>query len=87
MVICGPVHTMATCNHPQETTMATKLEKALKREVIIDGRPHTVTISPDGIKVVEKGKRKGHELVWSAIVSGEAQLADDLRISLDATAE
>ena len=87
MVICGAVHTMATCNHPRETSMATKLEKALKREVIIDGRPHTVTISPDGIKVVEKGKRKGHELVWSAIVSGEAQLADDLRISLDATAE
>jgi hypothetical protein len=67
--------------------MATKLEKPLKREVIIDGRPHTVTISPDGIKVVEKGKRKGHELAWSAIVSGDAQLADDLRLSLDATAE
>jgi hypothetical protein len=77
---------MATATVHPRLSMATKLEKALKREVIIDGRPHTVTISPDGIKVVEKGKRKGHELTWSAIVSGEAQLADDLRISLDATA-
>ena len=78
---------MATATVHGRPSMATKLEKALKREVIIDGRPHTVTISPDGLKVVEKGKRKGHELAWSAIVSGEAQLADDLRISLDATAE
>jgi hypothetical protein len=78
---------MATATVHPRLSMATKLEKALKREVIIDGRPHTVTISPDGIKVVEKGKRKGHELAWSAIVSGEAQLADDLRISLDATAQ
>ena len=87
VVICGAVHTLATATIHKRPSMATKLEKALKREIIIDGRPHTVTISPDGIKVVEKGKRKGHELVWSAIVSGEAQLADDLRISLDATAE
>ena len=78
---------MATATVHPRLSMATKLEKALKREVIIDGRPHTVTISPDGIKVVEKGKRKGHELAWSAIVSGEAQLADDLRISLDAMAQ
>jgi len=65
--------------------MATKLDKPLKRELTIDGQPYTVTISPDGIKVVEKGKRKGHELSWASIVTGDAQLARDLRISVDAT--
>ena len=67
--------------------MATKLDKALKRELVIEGKPYMVTVSPDGIKVVEKGKRKGHELSWGSIVSGDAQLAQDLRISLDATGD
>jgi hypothetical protein len=66
--------------------MATKLDRALKRELEHDGRLYTVTISPDGIKVVEKGKRKGHELPWSAIISGDAALTQDLKISLDALA-
>jgi hypothetical protein len=66
--------------------MTTKLEKPLRREVTVDGRVYTVTIAPEGIKVVEKGKRKGQELSWGAIVTGDAKLAEDLRISLDATA-
>ena len=67
--------------------MTTKLDKPLKREVTVDGRAYTVTLAPEGLKVVEKGKRKGHELSWSAIISGDARLAEDLRISLDATSE
>jgi hypothetical protein len=66
--------------------MTTRLDRPLKREITVDGRAYTVTLSPDGIRVVEKGKRKGHELSWGAIVSGDARLAEDLRISLDATA-
>ena len=64
--------------------MTTRLEKAIKREIEVDGRPYTVTISPEGVKVVEKGKRNGQELAWRDIVSGDARLAQDLRISLDA---
>lgn len=67
--------------------MTTRLEKPLKREIELDGKLYTVTISPDGLKVTEKGKRKGQELSWRAIVSGDAALARDLRISLDATAQ
>ena len=67
--------------------MATKLDKQLKRELSIEGQPYMVTISPDGIKVVEKGKRNGHELSWAAIVSGDAKLANDLQMSVDSTAE
>ena len=65
--------------------MATKLEKTLKRELDIDGKPYTITISPEGVKVVEKGKRNGQELSWRSIVSGDAKLAEDLTISLAAT--
>ena len=62
--------------------MATKLEKPLRREVAIDGQPYMLTISPDGLKLVPKGKRKGLELAWKALVSGEAALATALNASL-----
>ena len=62
--------------------MATKLEKALRREVEIDGKPYMLTIDPQGLKLVPKGKRKGLELTWQALVSGEAALATALNASL-----
>ena len=67
--------------------MTTKLDKPLKREITVGDRAYTVTIAPDGLKVVEKGKRKGSELSWATIIAGDAQLAADLRRSLDAAAE
>ncbi len=63
--------------------MATRLDKPIKRELEIGGTAYMVTVSPEGVKVVEKGKRKGHELSWTAIVSGDAALAAELRASLD----
>lgn len=62
--------------------MATKLERPLRREVDIDGQPYMVTLSPEGLKLVPKGKRKGLELGWKALVSGEAALASALNASL-----
>jgi hypothetical protein len=62
--------------------MTTKLEKPLKRELQIGGKPFVLTITPDGLKLVPKGKRKGHELSWPAFVSGEAALAVALNASL-----
>jgi hypothetical protein len=62
--------------------MATKLEKPLRREVEIEGQPYMVTLSPEGLKLVRKGKRKGLELAWKALVSGEAALASALNASL-----
>jgi hypothetical protein len=64
--------------------MTTRMDKGLKREIEVDGKLYTATISPDGIKVVEKGKRNGHEISWQSIISGDAALTRDLRISLDA---
>lgn len=65
--------------------MATKLDKSIKRELDLDGKLYTVTIAPDGIKVVEKGKRKGQEIPWRSIISGDASLNESLKISVDAT--
>ena len=41
--------------------MATKLNKLLKREIDVDGKPYMVTLSPEGVKLTEKGKRLGRE--------------------------
>jgi hypothetical protein len=65
--------------------MATKLEKTIKRELDIDGTTYTIAISPAGLKVTEKGHRKGHEVSWRSIVGGHAELHDQLDASLAAT--
>jgi hypothetical protein len=63
----------------------TKLEKGLKREIDIDGKSYVVTLSADGMKLTAKGKRKGIELAWKDLVSGEAALAVALNASLEQT--
>ena len=62
--------------------MTTKLGGVLKREVVVDGDPYTVTITSEGLKLVPKGRRKGYELEWASLVSGEAALAAALNASL-----
>jgi hypothetical protein len=62
--------------------MTTTLDGPLRRELAIEGKLYTVTISPEGFKLVEKGRRKGYELDWKAFVSGEAALATALNASL-----
>lgn len=65
--------------------MATKLEKPLRRELSVNDELYTLTISPEGLKLVPKGKRKGHELAWKDILSGQAALATALNASLEQT--
>jgi hypothetical protein len=60
----------------------TKLDKVLKREIEIGGEPYILTLSPAGLKLTLKGKRKGQELAWGDLVSGEAALAAALNASL-----
>ena len=61
----------------------TKLDKPLKREISIEGEPYIVTIDPHGLKVTAKGRRKGQELAWKDLVSGEAAFAVALNASLE----
>ena len=56
--------------------MATKLDKSLKRELEVNGELYMLTISPEGMKLVPKGKRKGHELTGARIRS---HVVGDLR--------
>jgi hypothetical protein len=65
--------------------MATKLDKVLKREIEIDGQAYIAAISPEGVKVTKKGFRKGNEISWRAIISGDANLSSDLSASVDAS--
>ena len=58
--------------------MPLPLDKTLKREILLAGRPHTVTISPRGVRLTAKGFRKGRELTWEAfwalaVPEGEAE--------------
>jgi hypothetical protein len=62
--------------------VATKLEKPLRREITIGGQPFVVTLAPEGFKLVGKGRRKGLEIRWEELVSGEAALATALQASI-----
>jgi hypothetical protein len=55
--------------------MATKLNKLLKREIEVDGKAYMVALSPEGLKLTEKGKRLGKELTWKELVGGDAASA------------
>jgi len=62
--------------------MTTKLDRPLKRELSIGGKPYTLTLAPDAMHLVPKGHRKGYELAWVDLVSGDAALAMALNASL-----
>lgn len=63
--------------------MATRLEKPLRREITVERHSYIVTISPERLKLTVKGKRKGIELAWSDLVSGQAALTTALNASLE----
>lgn len=62
--------------------MTIKLDHQLKRELSILGRPYTLTLSPQGLSLAPKGRRKGYDLAWVDLVSGDAALAVALNASL-----
>jgi hypothetical protein len=60
----------------------TRLEKPLKRELRVQQDAYVVTLDPDGFKLTKKGRRKGIEITWQDLVSGEAAMAVALRASV-----
>jgi hypothetical protein len=54
--------------------MATKLNKMLKREIDVDGKPYMVTLSPAGLKLTEKGKRLGREHTWKDLLGADVDM-------------
>jgi len=63
----------------------TPLDKPLRREVVVGDTHYTLMIDPDGLKLTEKGKRKGVELSWKDLTSGDAALAAALQASVPAS--
>ena len=62
--------------------MVTKLDRPLKREILVDGAAYTLTITADGFVLAPKGRRKGYSLSWVDLVSGDAALATALNATL-----
>jgi hypothetical protein len=62
----------------------TKLDSPLRREVEIDGRLYKLTLDFAGLKLAKKGRRKGLEVTWQALVMGDAALAAGLQASMAA---
>ena len=60
----------------------TPLEKTLKRALTLDGVDYVIAMSPEGLKITQKGKRLGLELRWVDIVSGDSALALALQASV-----
>ncbi len=56
--------------------MATKLDKTIKRELEIDGQAYMIAISPEGLKITQKGHRKGNEVSWKSLLGGSDETAD-----------
>jgi hypothetical protein len=63
----------------------TPLDRPLKRSLAVGDAAYTLTIDPQGLKLVEKGRRKGLELYWSDLVNGVAALAAALNAAAAAT--
>jgi len=55
--------------------MATKLDKTIKRELEIEGQAYMIAISPEGLKITQKGHRKGQEVTWRSLLAGAEEHA------------
>ena len=62
--------------------MVTKVDKDLKRELMIRDKPFTLTIGRERLKLTPKGHRNGLELRWEDLVDGDAALAAALNASI-----
>ena len=64
--------------------MITPLAGSLKRAITVNGREYTVILSPTGLKLTPKGKRKGVEFTWLDLLGGGSALVTALNASLGA---
>jgi hypothetical protein len=62
--------------------MTTTLDKPLRREIDVEGQAYTVVLDAQGIKITRKAHRKGIELKWSDMISGDAAVAAALNASV-----
>lgn len=53
--------------------MTTKLATPIRREIVINGEPHTVVISGAGIVLTKKRARSGIEISWARLLMPPAK--------------
>lgn len=58
--------------------MTTMLEKPLRREIWINNKPYTLTLTQAGFTLVEKRRRRGFELMWNDLLNGDQPLSPTL---------
>ena len=57
--------------------MTTRLERPLAREILIDGQPYKVVLSAAGLRLTQKGYRKGVEVGWGDLnANGQDAVSD-----------
>jgi hypothetical protein len=54
--------------------MTTRLERPIRRELWIDDRPYTLTVTAAGFALTEKRRRNGNGLRWQDLVRGETRI-------------
>jgi hypothetical protein len=60
----------------------TKSEAPFRLNLRIGGKPYLLTVTPEGFRLVPKGRRKGVEMPWSVFVSDDALLYSELQASI-----
>ena len=73
-----PITTISAIN----CGMPTKLDKALKREIIVRDQTLVATLTPDCLTLTEKGHRKGKTFTWYDLWSGGTELMSQLQASV-----
>lgn len=66
--------------------MTVVLDKPIRRQVDIDGKPYTLTLGPESVMIVRKGARKGPSVTWASLVDGTTQLQHALAQSIGVVA-
>jgi hypothetical protein len=57
----------------------------VRLDIRIHGKAYVLTVTPEGFKLVLKGRRKGIEMPWSAFVSDDVALYSELQASIRKT--
>jgi broad specificity phosphatase PhoE len=59
--------------------VTTLLARPLTREVLLGGEPFKVVLSPEGITITQKGRRKGQQVRWGVLLALGESAAPRLR--------
>ena len=80
MIVVGSVYGVGSLPTPAMRDL--ECCNLLDLDMSLQAQLYTLTIGPKGVHIAPKGKRKGHELSWRDLASGDAELNQSLVRSL-----